>query len=154
MTPTPLDRIHHHILETLVAEGRAPEHPELARMLGVSASEGRRLLHELMASGLPVWLQPGTDLIASFAPFNVLPTPYRLSIDRKRMWFGQCGVESLAATWLFPGKTLHIDATCLDCGEPLQVAVRDGVIERAEPTGMVLWVDVPLRRWAQDWPYT
>lgn len=39
--------------------------------------------------------------------------------------------------WLFPGKTVRIDAPCLDCGEPLVVEMRDEAILTAQPPEMV-----------------
>jgi hypothetical protein len=39
--------------------------------------------------------------------------------------------------WLFPGKTIRIDAPCLDCGEPLLVEMRDEAVRRVEPSTMV-----------------
>jgi hypothetical protein len=93
---TLLDRTHHLILETFVSRGRPPHHTEIAVSLGVPPEEGRRLLHELVATGMPVWLQPGTDLIASCAPFNEVPTPCRASVDGKPGWFAQCDFEALA----------------------------------------------------------
>jgi hypothetical protein len=41
-----------------------------------------------------MWLYPGTDLIASVAPFNNLPNQYRIGADGRQGWFGQCGLES------------------------------------------------------------
>jgi hypothetical protein len=151
---TQLDRTHHFILETFVKRGDAPHYTEIAREFGVSPDEGRGLLHELMNTGLPMWLYPGTDLIASLAPFNDLPTQYRISVDGQQKWFGQCGLESLALCWLFRGRSVQIDSPCLDCGEQLQVVVRDGVIESRDPEGIVLYVDVPISRWPKDWPFT
>jgi hypothetical protein len=51
--------------------------------------EGRRLLHDLMATPVPAWLHLGTDYIVSVAPFNSLPTQYRLTIDGQQKWFAQ-----------------------------------------------------------------
>jgi hypothetical protein len=39
--------------------------------------------------GIPGWLHPHTDYIASFAPFNNLPTQYRITIEGQQKWFGQ-----------------------------------------------------------------
>lgn len=151
---TQLDRVHHLILETFVASGHAPQVAALAAALGVSLDEGRRLLHELVATGLPVWLEPGTDLIASCAPFNELPTPYRATVDGRPGWFAQCGFEALALTWVFPRQAVQIDAPCPHCGERLRVVVRDGVLEVREPEEIVCYVDLPFREWAKSWPYT
>lgn len=39
--------------------------------------------------------------------------------------------------WLFPKKTVRIDAPCLDCGEPLVVEMRDEAVLSVEPAAMV-----------------
>ena len=57
-------------------------------------------------------------------------------------------------SWVFPGRTIQIDASCLHSGEPMRVAVRDGVLERTEPAEMVCYVDLPFREWARSWPDT
>lgn len=85
-----LDRTYHYILETFVKRGNAPHYTEIAAHSSVPPEEGKRLLHELMdGSKMPVWLYPGTDLIASFAPFNNLPTQYRITVDGEQKWFAQ-----------------------------------------------------------------
>jgi hypothetical protein len=52
-------------------------------------AEGRQALRDLFAEMIPCWLAPGTDLITSFAPFNNLPTQYRITVEGKQKWFGQ-----------------------------------------------------------------
>jgi hypothetical protein len=85
-----LDRTYTYILETIVKRGYAPHFTEIAQELSVPPDEGRRLLHELMDdTKLPIWLYPDTDLIASFAPFNNLPTQYRIRVDGQQKWFAQ-----------------------------------------------------------------
>ncbi len=88
-TGATLDRAYHAIMGRMVASGRAPHYIELAKELGVSPDKGRELLHQLFGAGIPGWLHPGTDLIASFAPFSNLPTQYDISIDDKHGWYGQ-----------------------------------------------------------------
>jgi hypothetical protein len=87
--PTILDKTFHFILRRMVETGQAPHYTEIAAELGVSPEEGRKTLHELFSRGIPGWLHPGTDLIVSFAPFNNLPTQYRLTIEGQQKWFGQ-----------------------------------------------------------------
>ncbi len=84
-----LDRTYHFILETLIATGQAPHFTEIAKKFSLPPDGGKKLLHDLMNTKLPIWLYPGTDLIASFAPFNNLPTQYRLTIDGQQKWFAQ-----------------------------------------------------------------
>jgi hypothetical protein len=39
--------------------------------------------------------------------------------------------------WLFPGKTVRVDAPCLDCGEPMVVEMRDEEVSSVQPTTIV-----------------
>ena len=114
---------------------------------------GKRLLHDLLAVGLPNWLYPETDLIVSFAPFNNLPTHYRASVDGEQKWFAQCGFESVALSWLFPRKEVRVDAPCLATGAPLSFTMRDGVFESREPEGICMYVDIPISKWAGNLPF-
>ena len=142
-----MDHVYHYTLETFVTTGQAPHYTDIAKAFSVQPEEGKRLLHELMGTGIPAWLYDDTDYIASFGPFNNVPTQYRITVEEEQRWFGQCGFESLAVCWLFPGKSITIDAPCLDCGEPLCVTVRDGVIDHVEPEGIFAFVDIPFRQW-------
>ncbi len=87
--PTALERTFQIIMERMVETGQAPHYTEIATEMGVSVEEGRKALHDLFSAGVPGWLFPNTDLIASFAPFNNLPTQYRITIDGQQKWFGQ-----------------------------------------------------------------
>ena len=148
-----LDQTYHFILESFVEQGQAPHYTDIARAFSVSPGEGKRRLHDLMAERLANWLFPETDLIAAFAPFSNLPTQYRITVEGEQKWFAQCGLESLAMCWLFPGKTVQVDAPCLDCGEPMRVLLCDGEIESAEPEDIHFYVDIPMRKWYEDLPF-
>lgn len=84
-----LDRTYHFIMETFVKRGFGPHYTEIAHHFGVTPEDGKKLLHELMGLGMAMWLAPGTDLIASFAPFNNQPTQYRITIEGQQKWFAQ-----------------------------------------------------------------
>jgi len=84
-----LDKTFQVIMKRMVETGQAPHYTEIGAELGVSAEEGRKALHNLFSAGIPGWLFPNTDYITSFAPFNNLPTQYRITIDGQQKWFGQ-----------------------------------------------------------------
>lgn len=84
-----LDHAHRTIMRWFIETGQAPHYVELARDLGVGVEEGRQVLHDLMDSGVPAWVHPQTDYIVSVAPFNNLPTQYRVTIDGHQKWFAQ-----------------------------------------------------------------
>ena len=85
-----LDRAFHAVMRRFAETGQAPHFTELASELGLEAEDGRQLLKDLTsAPGVPAWLYPETDLLVSFAPFNNLPTQYRISVDGEQKWFAQ-----------------------------------------------------------------
>jgi len=84
-----LDKSFHIIMKRMVKTGQAPHYTEIAAELGVSPEDGRKVLHNLFSAGIAGWLFPNTDLITSFAPFNNLPTQFRITIDGEQKWFGQ-----------------------------------------------------------------
>ena len=83
-----LDSAFTSIMGTILDTGTAPHFTELASDLGLSPEEGRAVVHDLMEF-IPGWMHPGTDYIASFPPFNVQPTQYRISVDGRAGWYGQ-----------------------------------------------------------------
>jgi hypothetical protein len=85
-----LNKAFHIILDRFIATGNAPTYTEIADALGVSPSEGHKLLRKLFSSlGFPGWLHQKTDDIASFAPFSNFPNDHKLTIDGEQKWFGQ-----------------------------------------------------------------
>jgi hypothetical protein len=124
-------------MRRLVETGRAPHYAELAPALRCAPEDARLAVHAIFNRGYPGWVHPGTDLVASFPPLNSLPTAYRISVDGAQRWFGQCGFEALAACWLFPGRTIRIEAPCLDCADPIVVELRDGRLEVVDPPTVI-----------------
>jgi len=127
-----LDRGYAAVMRRVVETGQAPHFTELGRELDIELADARQLVHDLVGA-TPGWVHPGTDLIASFPPFNVQPTQYRVTIDGEPRWFGQCGFESLAIRWLVPGKEVRIDAPCLCCGESIVIEMLDEEIRTVDP---------------------
>ncbi len=119
-----LDRAYATVLRQVITEKTAPHYTELAALLDVSINDAKELTHELVGM-TPGWTHPGTDYLASFPPFNLQPTQYRVSIDGESGWYAQCGFEALAIRWLVPGKEVLVEAPCLCCGEPIVVTMQD-----------------------------
>jgi hypothetical protein len=135
--PHMMDRMWNRIMRTLIDTGQPPHYAELARPLGVSPAESRRILSAVLTAYPIGWLHPETDYIASFPPLNGLPTQYRLTVRGEQKWFAQCGFEATSATWLFPGERVRIDAACLDCGDAVTVEMLDGRLISVDPPGAI-----------------
>jgi hypothetical protein len=43
-----------------------------------------------------------------------------------------------------------VDFPCLDCGAPLRVVIRDGIILNDEASGYTAYVGVPFWKWFED----
>jgi hypothetical protein len=84
-----LDKTFHIIMKRMLETGQAPHYTEIASEMGMPVEEGRKVLRDLFAAGVPGWLFPGTDYITSLAPFNNLPTQYRITVEGQKKWFGQ-----------------------------------------------------------------
>jgi len=87
-TPAERDRAYAAIMSRIVETAQAPHFTELAAELDVDPEHARLAMHDL-CSVTPGWMHPGTDYLASFPPFNVQPTQYRITIDDRHGWFGQ-----------------------------------------------------------------
>ena len=88
--PTLLDKTYSVVMRGFVGTGQAPNHTEIAAELGVSPREGRQALRKLFSvRAVPGWLYPKVDTVVSMAPFNNLPTQYRVTIDGEQKWFAQ-----------------------------------------------------------------
>ena len=84
-----LDKAYHVIMSRLVDTGQAPHYSELATALGCPIEEGRQIVHDLAgATGAAIRLNPHTDWIATFSPFSLIPTPFKISVDGEQKWFG------------------------------------------------------------------
>ena len=84
-----INQVHNFVMRRMVETGQAPFYTEVAAELGCGVEQGRQALRAMMDKALAAWFFPDTDLIASFAPFNNLPTQYRISVDGQQKWFGQ-----------------------------------------------------------------
>ncbi len=131
-----LDAAYAAIMSEIVATGVAPHYAELAKTLGIEPMRAKSVITRIIDL-TPGWLHPGTDYIASFPPFNNQPTQYRVSVDGEQRWFAQCGFEALACRWLFPGRTVTVDAPCLLGGDPLRIVMRNEEITSIAPPTMV-----------------
>jgi len=150
----PSDRalLYHQVLTGYVQAGVAPHYVEIAKSLGWPTDHARAVLHEVVGMGLPLWLHPGTDLIASFAPFASLPTLYRISVNGAQHGYAQCGLEALAVSWLFPGQEVRIDSLCPECGESIHVTMRDGELLSIAPESVVAHINLAVSKWRGQYP--
>ena len=126
-----------------VEYGRAPVAAELGAHDEVVA--GWRRLHAEHA----VVLNPSADELWMLNPFSVVPTAYRVQAAG-RWWYGNCAWDAFGIC-----AALHangrIETSCPDCGEPLEVEVRD---ERPDDESLLFHCLVPAAHWWDDIVFT
>ncbi|MCL1594322.1 MAG: organomercurial lyase [Actinomycetia bacterium] len=118
-----------HFIET----GRAPHYTELSISLGVPPETALALQRGAAEVGVGSWMLANTDYVECWAPFSNVPTQHLISVDGEQRWYGQCGLEALAASYMFPGKAVTIDSRCVDCADSVSVTVRGDEILNIDP---------------------
>lgn len=142
-------RIRNEIYSSFVRTGTAPGPAETAAALGLTAAEieaAQQRLHDAHA----LVLQPDRRAIRMLNPFSAVETPHRVD-SGGRSWFANCAWDSLGIP-----AALHadgrIESACPDCGEPLELEVRDGTLVRGAE--LLVHFVVPARRWWDDIGFT
>jgi hypothetical protein len=127
--------------------GRAPTVEEVAAAVGEgteSVGGAWRRLHDAHALVLD---SEGRLRMAN--PFSAVATPHQVEANG-RTWYANCGWDAFGiGVVLRTDSTVH--TTCADCGEALDIAVRDF---RPTTNDAVFHVLVPARAWWSDIGYT
>ena len=142
-------RIRNHLYASFVSTGNTRTPSQAAADLDLSESEveeAYRRLHDAHA----LVLHAGTTRIRMLNPFSAVATPHHVEADG-RSWFANCAWDALGIP-----AALHTDgairSACADCGDPLEVEVRDGDLVRG--ADLLVHFVVPARRWWADIAFT
>ena len=142
-------RIRNHLYASFVSTGNAPTTAETATELDLPEREvedAYRRLHDAHA----LVLDPGTTRIRMLNPFSAVETPHRVEAGG-RSWFANCAWDALGIP-----AALHTDgeirSACPDCGESLELDVRDGALQRG--ADLLVHFVVPARHWWDDIAFT
>ncbi len=136
-----LSAVHTALIQGLLADGRCPNHNQLAHALGVEEHSLAALLHELAAMH-GVVLHPHEPECWVVHPFSTTPTLHWVSAD-KSGWWAPCvwcafGIATLA------GGDVQIHTRLGAEAEPLVLRVKDGYPD-AEHSEVVVHFSMPPR---------
>ncbi|NUT57178.1 MAG: hypothetical protein HOQ03_14535 [Thermoleophilia bacterium] len=142
-------RIRNHAYGSFASTGNAPDPLTAGADLGLAEQEvadAYRRLHDAHA----LVLHPGTTRIRMLNPFSAVETPHRVEAGG-RSWYANCAWDALGIP-----AALHTDGSirsaCPDCGEPLELEVRDDALERG--ADLLVHFVVPARKWWDDIAFT
>lgn len=133
------------VLRGFVDNGNAPSPDELAARLGVGQIDVERSLHRLHDAHVLV-LAPGTPYVWMANPFSAIPTPFVVTSGDDR-WWGNCVWDALGILAAVDRDGV-VRTRCPDCGEPLELEVRDGELAAGAET--VVHFAVPASSWWDD----
>lgn len=131
-----------------VEEGRAPTADEVGAAAGVPVDEvlrGWRRLHEAHALVLN---GAGTQLVMA-NPFSAVPSPFRVEAAG-RWWYANCAWDAFGVCAALQADG-RIETSCPDCGEPIEVGVRD---QRPDDKSLLFHCLVPAEQWWEDIVFT
>jgi len=142
-------RIRNHLYASFVRDATAVSVAEAADALELPAAvvaDAYRRLHEAHA----LVLESEQLEIRMLNPFSAVATPHRVLAGGRGL-FANCAWDALGIP-----AALHSDAaiesSCPDCGEQLDLEVRDGKLVRG--TELLVHFVVPARRWWDDIAFT
>jgi hypothetical protein len=141
-------RLRNHVYRRFVELGRAPTFAELARELGLAATDvaaAMRRLHEAHA----LVLEPDESRVRMANPFSAIPTPHR-AYANGRWWYANCAWDAFGILAALDVDG-HVASSCPDCASPIEIDVRD---RRPVADGHVVHINVPARRWWDDIVFT
>ena len=138
------DRVRVAVYQLFIEQGRAPVAAEVAKQVSATPAAVEEAFHRLHESHLLVLAQ-GSDYIWMANPFSALPTSYSATSGDKIFW-GNCIWDALGIVAML-GSDGTVTSLCPDCGDELQLEVRDG---EPAPTDHLVHFTVPARHWWDD----
>lgn len=142
------DDVRLHIYATFVDTGAPPSPPDTAAALGLTVEEAEAAYRRLEEARVIV-LAPGSAAIWMANPLSAVPTAFPVETPRGS-YFGNCLWDGLGVVAML-GVHGRVRTWCPDCGEPIELVVREGELE---PDGGVAHYAVPARDWWANIGYT
>jgi hypothetical protein len=141
-------RLRNVTYRSFVDLGRAPAAAEVASALRVSVEEveeGWRRLHDAHA----LVLERSTPALRMANPFSAVATEHRVRAAG-RWWYANCAWDAFGICAALGADGL-IQTSCVDCGEQIEVEVRDA---RPSDDSLLFHCLVPAERWWDDIVFT
>lgn len=137
-----------YVFRQAAETGRVPQPPEIAEALGRPQTEIREALREL-AAGKVLILASNEASIWAANPFCAVPSGFRVDAGG-RTYQAICIWDALGIAAAL-GADAVIRASCGDCGDPMTLEIRDGVL--VESSGIIHFA-VPALRWWDNIGFT
>lgn len=137
-----------HVYRHFVDTGHPPTPLETARELGAEPAQVEAALQRLHEARALVLL-PGRYYVWMANPLSAVPTEFRVEAGGRDYW-GNCIWDALGVLAMLAADG-RVKTRCPDCGDRLELEVRDGELQPSETRVHFL---VPARRWWEDIGHT
>ena len=79
-------------------------------------------------------------------PFATFKNTFRITVEGKQKWFGECAVECCGGVSLmFPGKEVVVETVCRQTKKPITIIMKDGNMLSYEPKTTRVHLGYPAR---------
>jgi len=156
------------IMDQVVADGTVPKNEEISQALSLTKDELARILRDLEAAvvvavqnkshaGIKYFQEekleepvPEVGEVFYARPFATFNNHYKIEVDGKQKWFGECAVEVCGISSMFPGKEVVVRSICRYTREPIVLVGKDGVLLDYSPKTLRVHFGIPLRYMPDD----
>jgi len=132
------DAVRKTILKAFADEGKAPSVQEVAHALGLPFTSVLNACRTLAAADLIVW-QDDTTRIMSAYPFSGIPTAHQVLLTGHTPCYAMCAIDALGIPCML-GHGVSICSACFFCHTPVTVDIDGGLLQRAHPSTLVVWL--------------
>lgn len=129
------------LYEFWVANGRAPDHRDLAIAIGADRRALRQLLLELQDGFAVSFAEERLQAnILKAPPFSAIPTPVQAWMDGRFFAYLGCAAEALTVANLPPldGRSLDVRSYCACCYAPIEFEVEGLQVRTASPPSVAI----------------
>ena len=156
--------IRKSILDLMLNEGVCPSTQDLIKMHGLAPEKLKKVFRDLEA-GIVIAVQrkshagithfqeekldtavPEIGEIFYARPFATFKNQFKITVEGKQKWFGECAVECCGGVSLiFPGKEVVVESVCRQTKKPITLIMKDGNMLDYEPKTMRVHLGYPVK---------
>jgi hypothetical protein len=141
-------QVRRAVYDAFLTQAQPPSIEDLAHALDISIAVVVESYRRL-AQGHVLVLQPESGEILMANPFSAVPTSFLVAAGSQE-WWGNCVWDALGILAML-GVDGQVRTSCPDCGESLNLTVRDGALQEMS---LVVHFSVPAHLWWQDIVHT
>lgn len=136
-------RVRRYVMNSIIDKGEVFNIEkgglDLCKELSLDKATYRSIIERLMDKNV-VAVEDGH--VNFIYPVSGFPTNHQVTLGDGRNFNAMCGIDAMGSSYTFE-TDVNIASVCADCGQPIRVHIKDGVLNHFEPSSAyVLHVDL------------